>query len=214
MEVRSELYGYQMQIYVPLLMWNTIRMERTHESGSLDWGHFRISRPVWVWDGTWIEFRCTSWDLHQVRCDWELKCYSSIQHLGERRTGWRGITKIGTWLGWDANILYWMDVKLCMDGGETIIMRWMQVRQDMTGSKTHIMIPGCLRLDLDGHEMQFSGPAWRWDMTWMEVRCIYWDLHWDELRPGWMWDVNITPGLYNLDQPPSRWQITSIKVPK
>ena len=62
-----------------------------------------------------------------------------------------------------------------------------------------------LRLDLDGHEMQFSGPAWRWDMTWMEVRRIYRDLHWDELRPGWMWDVNITPGLYNLD-------LTSIQV--
>ena len=69
MEVRGELYGYQMQIYVPLLMWNTICMERTHESGSLDWDHFQISRPVWVWDGTWIEFRCTSWDIHQVRCD-------------------------------------------------------------------------------------------------------------------------------------------------
>ena len=103
-----------------------------------------------------------------------------------------------------------MDVKRCMEGGGGA---WMQVRQDMNGSKTHIMIPGCLRLDLDGHEMQFSGPAWRWDMTWMEVRRIYWDLHWDELRPGWMWDVNIMPGLYNLDQPPSRWQITSIKVP-
>ena len=70
------------------------------------------------------------------------------------------------------------------------------------------------RLDLDGHKMQFSGPAWRWDVTWMEVRRIYRDLHWDELRPGWMWDVNIMPGLYNLDPPPSRWQITSIKVPK
>ena len=69
LEVRGELYGYQMQIYVPFVMWNTIWMERTHESGVLDWGHFQISRPVWVWDGTWIEFRCTSRDIHQVRCD-------------------------------------------------------------------------------------------------------------------------------------------------
>ena len=36
MKVRSELYGYQMQIYVPLLMLNTIWIERIHESGSLD----------------------------------------------------------------------------------------------------------------------------------------------------------------------------------
>ena len=206
MEVRSELYGYQMQIYVPLLMWNTIRMERTHESGSLDWGHFRISRPVWVWDGTWIEFRCTSWDLHQVRCDWELKCYSIIQHLGERRTGWRWITKIGTWLGWDANILYWMDVKLCMDGGETIIMRpgcwrgrtWMDLRctsWDLYGFEMgsecswDIVITICmeLRLHLDEGEARILEPVFRWDSTWMEMRHKSSKLDWLGVVPGWNW---------------------------
>ena len=151
MEVRSKLYGYHMQIYVPLLMWNTIWMEKTHESGSLDWGHFQISRPVWVWDGTWIEFRCTSWDLHQVRCDWELKCYSSIPHLGERRTGWRWITKIGTWLGVRCEYIV-------LNGGETLHgwrsdnnhATWMQVRQDMDGFETHIL-----------------RPVWVWNGIWM-----------------------------------------------
>ena len=66
----------------------------------------------------------------------------------------------------------------------------------------------------DGVYTSILGFGFLWDVTWMEVRRIYRDLHWDELRPGWMWDINIKPGLYNLDPPPSRWQITSIKVPK
>ena len=154
-----------------------------------------------MWDGTWIEFRRTSWDLHRVRCDWELKCYSSIPHLGERRTWWRWITKIGTWL--EVRCEY-----IVLNGGETLHGwrwdnthgTWMQVRQD--------------KWDLNVAKILLSRFVWNWDVTWMEVRRIYRDLHWDELRPGWMWDVNITPGLYNLDLPPSRWQVTFIKVPK
>ena len=120
--------------------------DRTHESGSLDWGHFQISRPVWVWDGNWIEFRCTSWDLHQVRCGWELKCYSSIPHLGERRNGWRWIAKIGTWLGVRCKYIV-------LNGGETLYgwrwdnnhASWMQVRQDMDGCDMHISRPVWVR---------------------------------------------------------------------
>ena len=43
-----------------------------------------------------------------------------------------------------------------------------------------------------------SGPAWRWDVTWMEVRHKYQDLDWGELRPGWMWDINLMPGLFKF----------------
>ena len=95
------------------------------------------------------------------------------------------------------------------------------VRWDLDWVETHILRPGYVAVEL----------GWSWGailLTWMDVCvcvcvCVWGgggggggggDLHWDELRPGWMWDVNITPGLYNLDPPPSRWQITSIKVPK
>ena len=96
---------------------------------------------------------------------------------------------------------------------DKILGTWMQVRQDTNGSKIHIMIPGWVSdwiwMDTicsfrDPREDE-TWPGWRWD-AYIET--------WDELRSGWMWDVNITPGLYNLDPPPSRWQITSIKVPK
>ena len=180
-------------------------MERTHESGSLDWGHFQISRPVWVWDGTGIEFRCTSWDLHQVRCDWELKCYSSIPHLGERRTGGE-LQKLGPGWGWDENILYWMEVKLCMDGDETIIMRpgcrrgrtWMDLRctsWDLYGFEIwsecswDIAITICMGLSchLNEGETRILEPVFRWDSTWIEMRHKSSKLDWLGVMPGWNW---------------------------
>ena len=169
----------------------------------LDWVETHILRPGfvavelgWSWGAillTWMDVR------HEMD-----GC--------EMPTSWSGCNM--NWIilghGWD--------VKRCMGGGGGGGGgggAWMQVRQDMNGSKTHVMIPGWVfRLDLDGQEMQFfrsrmkvrrdldggethiSRPALSWVAVWMDVR------------------VNITPGLYDLDPTPSRWQITSVKVPK
>ena len=55
-EVRRYMDSCEMQIYVHLLTWDTIWMEKACEYWSLDWGETLISRPGWemgpglIWD--------------------------------------------------------------------------------------------------------------------------------------------------------------------
>ena len=40
----------------------------------------------------------------------------------------------------------------------------------------------CLTWCLDRTKMQFGGPGWRWDVTWMWVRCKYQDPDWGKIQ--------------------------------
>ena len=110
----------------------------------------RILRPGRRWEGASLEVRCKSRDLDQ----------------GLMLPGQRSNTNIDIWVGlrWD---LDWVEVHIIRpEYGEmglgwswdVIFWTWMDV-----GCKYQAWM--CLRLDLDGAEMQFSGPGWRWDVT-------------------------------------------------
>ena len=57
--------------------------------------------------------------------------------------------------------------------------------------KSTYNILGSFEMALDRAEMQFSGTGCSWDVTWIEVRHSYEDLHQGETRPGLGWDVNL-----------------------
>ena len=115
--------------------------------------------------------------------------------------------------GWDANILHWMEVKLCMDGGETIIMRpgcrwgrtWMDLKctsWDLYGFEMgsacswDIVITICmeLRRNLNEGETRILEPVFRWDSTWMEMRHTSSKLDWLRVMPGWNWHAVFRTG--------------------
>ena len=70
--------------------------------------------------------------------------------------------------------------------------------------------------------MQFTGPGWRWHITWMEFwrKCLAVDL--GEMQPGWRWDMNMGTGMevrFELDGseiqisvPKWRWDGTRMEV--
>ena len=129
--------------------------------------------------------------------------------------GWWGVVGVGVvgWWGWDANILHWMEVKLCMDGGETIIMRpgcrwgrtWMDLKctsWDLYGFEMGsacswdivIMICMELRRNLNEGETRILEPVFRWDSTWMEMRHTSSKLDWLRVMPGWNWHAVFRTG--------------------
>ena len=126
-----------------------------------------------------------------------VKSYSSIPHLGERRTGWRWITKIGSWL----------EVRckhIVLNGGYTLHGwrwdnthgTWMQVRQVRQlghGSIWDAHLETCMGLkwDLNVAEILLSRFVWNWDVTCMKVRQDSWNRFSDEIAPGWRWDTNL-----------------------
>ena len=127
-----------------------------------------------------------------------------------------------SWPGcmWD---MKWMDVR-CQH--HDLVATWIEEFRDMDGCETvhgggggggggHGCRWGRTWMEVPvTHMTHIMIPGWVSDWTWMNTRCSFRDPHEGETWPGWRWDVHITPGLYNLDPPPSRWQITSIKVPK
>ena len=60
-------------------------------------------------------------------------------------------------------------------GWYNILLTWIKVGQEEDADEMQILKPGRvwdsvfmeLRCDLDGSEMQYNGPAWRWNGTWM-----------------------------------------------
>ena len=68
----------------------------------LEGAEIQSTRPGWGWDGTWIELRCTSWDVDRVIWDLELR-YNS---LVEKGPGWR----------WDTHLETFMGLRWCLDG--------------------------------------------------------------------------------------------------
>ena len=134
-----------------------------------------ISRPIWGWDGTNIEVGWTWLELVG----------------GDTLLGWR----------WDANIDIWMETRRNMDGGCMLIYgycqrsdrTWKELRQESceldavdTGLawrwKARIKFWIALRWCLDRSEMRFSGTGCSRDVTWIEVRHKYQDLHWGEIH--------------------------------
>ena len=114
----------------------------------------------------------------------------------------------------EANIWTWIEVRHDLDGEETWILerrlrwdvnhrKWMGVRWDLDWVKLHILIHGkvgiglgwswCAILvtwmevtcDLEWGETPNSGPGWRWDVTWMEVRFESSDLDTDDTVHIW-----------------------------
>ena len=108
----------------------------------------RVHRDlVWIWDATWIE----------VKNVWT--CMEVMQYMNGAET-WI----LGSWcrsgrsvMGVKRIFLY-LDVSQMGPGwscmGRCSLGTWMEVRHH-----------------LDGGESRISGPFWRWDMTWIAVRC-------------------------------------------
>ena len=90
-EVRRYMDWYEIQIYVHLLTWDTIWMERECEYWNLDWGETAIPRPGWEMGPGLI------WDTPPETC------------LG----------KMGLELSLDAILVTYMSVKCDLDEGET-----------------------------------------------------------------------------------------------
>ena len=57
--------------------------------------------------------------------------------------------------------------------------------------KSTYNILGSFEMVLDRAEMPFSGTGCSWDVTWIEVRHRYDEMHQGDTRPGWRWDVNL-----------------------
>ena len=140
----------------------------------------------------WTE---TSWFIPWM----EVRCKYLDMGGGETRPGWQ----------WDVNIEALVEVRQDVHGGDIHISRWdvntwilLKVKQYMDGVETRILWSGCswyrtgmevkstykfwvvLRWCLDRTEMQFSGIECSWDVTWIEVRHRYQDLHRGETRHG------------------------------
>ena len=114
--------------------------------------------------------------------------------------------KMGPGMKWDANILYWIEVKLCMNGGETIIIwpgcrwgrTWMDLRctsWDLYGFEMgsecswDIVIPIWmeLRRHLNEGETRILEPVFMWDSTWMEMKRKFSKSDWLGVMPGLNW---------------------------
>ena len=116
------------------------------------------------------------------------------QHLhgSETRPGWR----------WDGYLWTWMEVRQYIEVVKTE-SRDLDPVEEGHGWRwdTHLETCMGLRWCLDGTKMQFGGPGWRWDVTWMEVKCKYQDqievrFNWDKeetciWQPGWRVDTNL-----------------------
>ena len=95
---------------------------------------------------------------------------------GDAVHGWR----------WDLNLGIMMQVRKVRYGGETYIFipwcvsngTWMKLGRCRLGTWMEV------RHHLDGGETRVSGPFWRWDWTWISVRCEFSDLDGDNVLCG------------------------------
>ena len=168
--------------------------------------------------GVWIEVISKSLDLYECEMGPGLSSDAPPEmNYKNWDMGWGGVGGGGGGGvgggGWDANILHWMEVKLCMDGGETIIMRpgcrwgrtWMDLKctsWDLYGFEMgsacswDIVITICmeLRRNLNEGETRILEPVFRWDSTWMEMRHTSSKLDWLRVMPGWNWHAVFRTG--------------------
>ena len=107
------------------------------------------------------------------------------QHLhgSETRPGWR----------WDGYLWTWMEVRQYIEVVKTE-SRDLDPVEEGHGWRwdTHLETCMGLRWCLDGTKMQFGGPWWRWDVTWMEVKCKYQDPDWGKIQLRQRRDVYLT----------------------
>ena len=155
-DVIHHLDECEMQTFGPGLRWMRlgcrwfVNLETSMGAGlNMDGVEMQIFRLGWVWDRTWIETRCTFWDLDRVRWDHDgvemHVTWMEVRHYldgGEARI-------LGTEWKWDRNLGTWMEVRRYIDVGETRIE---------------------LRYDLDWGEPWIYGPGWRRNGMWMVVR--------------------------------------------
>ena len=169
------------------------------------------TRPGWQWDvtiGALVEVRrdVDGGDIHISTClgmRWNQN--GGWPHM--IRAGWRGYA---TWMEMRCEYRH-LDGGEMQHGGGMLIhghcqrsdSTWMALRQKScnlqliqdwdTGMemKSTYNILGRFEMVLDIAEMQISGTGCSWDVTWIEVRHRYEDLHQGETRPGWRWDVNL-----------------------
>ena len=184
MEVICHQDGGEMEIQGRRLRWDATWMERRGESGlhgdettwmrvrwDKDWDETHILRPeqVVTWLG-WI------WDSIIVTC----MAVGYYPFFSVRHDLDRGETRM--WWNWWNSYAALMKVRwgsMDLDGS----LRWnmdgvgtlMEMSQDLCGCELHIFKPWCV---WDGDWMDlwmnlFSGPGWKWDITWIDVRCKY-----------------------------------------
>ena len=137
----------------------------------------QFSWPGWRWHATWNEVR------HQI-----------LDLVGG-----------GTWHGWrwDSNPVTWIQMiqmrKITSIWGPRCKrgMYWMEGRRTFWDLQVFVTGPESWdailmnRKELihsrDWGEMQMSGHGWRWNATWMAVRCNYRGLGGGETGCGWRW---------------------------
>ena len=118
----------------------------------------------------------TSWPGVDLRCDmnWSWECLD--MYGGDAVHGWR----------WDLNRGIRMQVRKVRYCGETyIFIPW------CVSDGTSVELGRCslgtwmeVRHHLDGDETRISRPFWRWDWTWIAVRCESSDLEGDNVLCG------------------------------
>ena len=172
----------------------------------LDIGEIHILKPVWDWHDAWMELRCKLVGLGggemlpgcrryvNIRTQIEVRFKWDKEETWIWEPGWREDTNLETWmgLGWD---LDWVEMHILRHGQGYMGLGWSwgiirQLRKDLGGGETHLETCMGLGLCLGGTKMQFAGPGWRWDVTWVQVRCKYQDPDWSEIQVGQRRNVN------------------------
>ena len=214
MELRWGMDGGETHTSRPAWGYNGAVKELWCNYRDLDGGD---TRNAWKWDSTRKEMRCKSrdfrwswdWACMNLRCTfcevnegnmwpgwrwddtWMAMIWESFdQGAGEAKHRWRWNLSLPGW-GW-----YTTRMEMRHDPEDAILMN----RKELMHSQ-------------DGGGMQISGHGWRWDATWMAMRCEYralvdvrrdvdGDIHistymgmrWDQnggwphmIRAGWRW---------------------------
>ena len=127
----------------------------------------------------------------------EMEIYGPGRKL-EMEHGWsrdlNGDETGPVWM-WVAHLQTLMCLIWWLDESVDIFKTWMEVRRFIDWYEmqiyVHLEIRMGLRLDMDGIEMQFYGPGWSWNITWVEVSRKYQDMDWGETRHEYRWDLNL-----------------------
>ena len=148
------------------------QMERRHKSRSLAGGEMQILKVGWIsCNGTTSEIQLSwpglRWDVTWIVVSCE---YRDLDGRGKGE-GEMQIFVIKMVLGWR-----WHEESWGLHAGDAG-SGW---RRD-TNLETWI----ALRWELEGAEIQYTRPGWRWDVTLMELRRESYDLDWAGMRPEW-----------------------------
>ena len=167
----------------------------------MDGGETIIMRPGCRWGRTWMDLRCTSWDLYRFEmgseCSWDIVitiCMELRRHLAEGET--RILEPV---FRWDSTWMVMRHKSSSTNIGTLMVHRWrwyknigtsMLVTQDLE-LDAHLENWIGLKYYLDGTDRQFSWPGWSWGVIWMKMGRKCRDLDWGETRTGWRLDVNL-----------------------